>query len=62
MWIDLVERSQAKANPMVKIEPPPRYEFELRAIVWETKNCVFKNELAKCNDLFGRGGPSNQEF
>jgi hypothetical protein len=45
MWIDLVERSLAKANPMIKITPPPRYPFELRTIIYETRNCVFKDEL-----------------
>jgi hypothetical protein len=59
LWIDLVEKSLAKQNPVIKIEAPPRYEFELRTIVWETRNCIFKDELAKCNDLFARGGPAS---
>ena len=62
MWIDLIEKKDVKAHPMVHIEAPPRYEFELRTIIWETKDCVFKEELSKCNDLFSRGGPANQEF
>ena len=34
-----------KSIPKELISPPPRYEFELRAIVYETKDCVFKDEV-----------------
>ena len=44
---------------MTAIEAPPKINFDLRAIIWETKNCVFKDELEKCNDLYVRGGPAN---
>lgn len=56
MWIELIEKKDIKKNPPIKIEPPPYDEYELRCIVWETKECVFKDELAECNDLFVRGG------
>jgi len=59
MWIEILERKDVKAHPMVHIEAPPRYEFDLRTICWEAKDCVFKEELEKCNDLFARGGPAN---
>ena len=44
MWIDLVPKMDLKERPVVKIEPPPRYEMELRVIIWETANCKFKDE------------------
>ena len=59
MWIDLVEERNAKQTPLIQIEPPLRLDFELRVIVWETKNCVFKDELEKCNDMFCKAGPAN---
>lgn len=59
MWIDLVEKSQCKINPLIKITAPPRYEFELRAIIYEARNCVFKDELEKCNDLYCKAGIAN---
>jgi hypothetical protein len=34
-----------KSIPREPIAPPPRYEFELRVIVYETKDCVFKDEV-----------------
>lgn len=30
--------------------------YELRVIVWETKDCVVKDEITKSNDLYARGG------
>ena len=59
VWIDLVEKSQCKINPLIKITAPPRYEFELRAIIYEARNCVFKDELEKCNDLYCKAGIAN---
>lgn len=34
------------------ISPLPKEEFELRVIIWGTRDVVFKDELTKCNDLF----------
>jgi len=62
LWIDLVDVTMVKQNPLIQIEAPPRLAFELRTIIWETRNCVFKNELAKCNDLFAKGGPASMDF
>jgi hypothetical protein len=58
----MIEKENAKKDLIIKIEPPPHLEFELRSIVWEAKNCVFKDEIEKCNDLYARGGVANQEF
>jgi hypothetical protein len=44
MWIELIPLKFIKENPAIKISPPPRYEMELRVIVWETKDCVYKDE------------------
>ena len=34
MWVDLILKTQLKLFPAILIEPPPRYKFELRTIVW----------------------------
>jgi len=44
MWIDLVPKMDLKERPIVEIKHPPRYEMELRVIIWETANCKFKDE------------------
>ena len=59
MWIDLVEKVKAKDDPIIKITAPPRYEFELRSIIYETRDCVFKDELEKSNDLYCKAGIAN---
>ena len=46
--------------PALAITKPPRYEMEIRLIVWETKDCVFKDEAEKCNDVFVRIGLQNK--
>jgi hypothetical protein len=42
----------AGSNPKWDISPPPKEEYELRVIVWGTKDVTFVEEVAKCNDLF----------
>ena len=45
MWVELLEKKIAKNTPKEKICPPPKFEFELRAIVHDTKDCEFKDEV-----------------
>lgn len=54
MWIDLLPFNTRE--PITVIYPKEQIPYELRVIVWETKDCVFKDEITKCNDLFARGG------
>jgi hypothetical protein len=60
MWIDAIEKEKINMFPSIKIMKPPRYEFELRVIIWSTKNCVFKDEIEKCNDTFVKANVGNQ--
>ena len=59
MWIELIPFKFIKENVPIKIQPPPRYDMELRVIIWETKDCVFKDEAEQCNDVFVRCGLKN---
>lgn len=59
MWIDLIPKDELRNFPHEKIEPPLRLDLEMRIIIYETKDCVFKQELSKCNDLYVRGGLAN---
>ena len=36
MWVEIIPKKDAFKIQPAKIEPPPRYELELRAIVWQT--------------------------
>ena len=43
VWIDLIEKKDWLRNPPIKIHPPPYEPFELRIIIWSTKDCIYKN-------------------
>lgn len=62
LWAELIPLRQKLQFPKMEISPPPKYKFELRTIVWGAQDCVFKDELEKCNDLYVRGGPATQEM
>lgn len=59
MWVEILSQEQYRKIERVRLRPPPRYEFELRVIIWQTKNCVFKDEIELCNDLFVRVAVGN---
>eukprot|EP01006_Ploeotia_vitrea_P043964 TRINITY_DN66795_c5_g1_i1.p1 TRINITY_DN66795_c5_g1~~TRINITY_DN66795_c5_g1_i1.p1 ORF type:complete len:1371 (-),score=823.25 TRINITY_DN66795_c5_g1_i1:1409-5521(-) len=43
MFVEILSKSDAKRTPPRVIAPPPPKEFELRVIIWETKDCVLKD-------------------
>jgi len=43
MWVDILTLDEAKLNPPENCAPPPPREYELRVIIWETKNVVMKD-------------------
>ena len=53
VWIDIV--NWKSKEPMAVIFPKLQLDYELRVIVWETKDCVFKNTIGNSNDLYARG-------
>lgn len=61
LWVEIIPKVLALKYPKLDFIPPPKYTFELRTIVWSTIDCVFKDELEKCNDIYCRGGPANME-
>lgn len=62
LWVELIPVRLKTQFPKMTISPPPKFKFELRTIVWGAQDCVFKDELEKCNDLYVRGGPATQEM
>lgn len=61
LWVELIPKKMQTKFPKENICAPPKYKFELRTIIWGTQDCVFKDELEKCNDLYVRGSPANME-
>jgi hypothetical protein len=59
MWIDILKPSNKE--PATVIFPKVQIPFELRVIVWEAKDCVYKDSVTECNDLFARGCVKNKD-
>ena len=55
VWVDLIEKKNWLSTPPYKIHPPPFDDYELRVVVWSTKDCVYKNEAFESNDIYVRG-------
>jgi len=43
MWLEMLTPDEAQKRPAMKIGPPDPEEFELRVVVWETRDCVPKD-------------------
>ena len=54
-WVELMTPKEAKNRPKVDIRPFPIKEFELRVIVWGTKDVTFKDSITDANDLYWKG-------
>jgi len=54
-WLEILDPKIASNTPRVDISPPPREEFEVRVVVWSTRDVPFKDELEGCNDLYLKG-------
>jgi len=55
MWVEVMTPQEAARNPPVDIAPPQPEPYELRAIVWDMKEVVFKDSsilTGKCSDVF----------
>jgi hypothetical protein len=50
LWIDILTPEEARKNPPEPIAPPTPIQYELRAIMWETRKVVFKDK--KSSDIF----------
>eukprot|EP01091_Cochliopodium_minus_P016955 TRINITY_DN6513_c0_g1_i1.p1 TRINITY_DN6513_c0_g1~~TRINITY_DN6513_c0_g1_i1.p1 ORF type:complete len:1344 (+),score=430.13 TRINITY_DN6513_c0_g1_i1:61-4092(+) len=50
MWIEIMTEMEAANTPIEVISPPVPIPFELRAVIWNTKDCVFKDDNG--NDIF----------
>eukprot|EP00743_Colponemidia_sp_Colp-15_P011268 GILK01012542.1.p1 GENE.GILK01012542.1~~GILK01012542.1.p1 ORF type:complete len:1447 (-),score=299.86 GILK01012542.1:238-4578(-) len=54
LWVDIMPEAEARRVPMLNITPPPPEPWELRVIVWQTKDVVPKDTITDQNDLFMR--------
>jgi hypothetical protein len=52
LWVDLLPLADAKKNPPVNICPIPPMLFEVRVIVWGTREITIMDEITQQNDLY----------
>jgi hypothetical protein len=55
LWLEILPRDVAMRTRPTPISPPAPLKFELRCIVWNTKDVVFKD--AKMSDIYVTGIP-----
>jgi len=61
-WIELMSAKDAKLRKPIDIRPFPKKPFEIRIIVWGTKDVPFMDKAEKCNDLYVKGKFGNTEL
>eukprot|EP00300_Choanocystis_sp_HF-7_P003966 c13020_g1_i1.p1 GENE.c13020_g1_i1~~c13020_g1_i1.p1 ORF type:complete len:1691 (-),score=420.75 c13020_g1_i1:43-4602(-) len=54
MWLDIFPQDEAKKIPALVITPPPPQTFQLRVIIWHTRNVKSMDSFTNQNDLFVR--------
>lgn len=54
MWIDIL--GTRNKEPKTIIFPKVQNIYELRVVIWKTKDLVTKNGVGKLNDIYVRGG------
>ncbi len=61
MWLDILTPSEVEKYPPIDISRPPPQKFEVRMVIWKTKNVVSADELTDQNDLFVRSWMDSDE-
>ena len=45
MAVDILTEEEARVTPFVQLAPPEEKEHELRVVIWNTKDVVFKDAV-----------------
>ena len=51
-WVDMLNPVESRRFPLIDISPPPREPFEVRVVVWRTKQVPASDGFTGMNDLF----------
>ncbi|EQC29478.1 hypothetical protein SDRG_12726 [Saprolegnia diclina VS20] len=54
LWVDILTPKEAANYPPVDIAMPPAQHYELRVVIWKTKEVPSFDEITDMNDLFVR--------
>jgi hypothetical protein len=59
MWVDMFPVGEVPLPPAIDITPLPPQEYELRVIIWNTKNVILQEDSfiigEKMSDIFVKG-------
>lgn len=61
-WVEMMTPKEAKIRKPVDVRPFPKQPYELRVIVWGTKDVRFGDTVTDCNDLYVKGKFANEEL
>lgn len=51
LWVDILTPEEARANPPEHIGPPTPIEYEMRVIIWDTKNVKVQDDGGTRGDI-----------
>jgi hypothetical protein len=51
-WVDIMTPAECNLFPLDDVSLPPTQEFEVRLVIWKTKDVVAMDTLENMNDLF----------
>ena len=55
MWVDILSLEDASAYPMIDIAPTPLADYEVRAVVWKTRDIPLGDKVTTMSGARGRG-------
>lgn len=61
-WVELLSPKEAKLIKPLDVRPFPKKDFELRVIIWGTRDVKFRDVAEKCNDLYVKGKFGKEEL
>jgi len=61
LWVDILTPAEAAKTPPIEIAPPSRQDFELRVVVWNVKDAIFRDTSRFMNDIFVSGSLRGQK-
>eukprot|EP00638_Chattonella_subsalsa_P004869 CAMPEP_0117742152 /NCGR_PEP_ID=MMETSP0947-20121206/5374_1 /TAXON_ID=44440 /ORGANISM="Chattonella subsalsa, Strain CCMP2191" /LENGTH=692 /DNA_ID=CAMNT_0005558617 /DNA_START=137 /DNA_END=2213 /DNA_ORIENTATION=- len=54
LWVDILPANEARQFPKTIIEPPPKSKFEVRFVIWKTRNIPAGDPDSNLTDMFIR--------
>jgi len=53
-WVDILKPSEASVFVADNVSLPPKMIYEVRVVIWKTKDCVSMEAISNMNDMFAK--------